>query len=336
MSIELSTTNIATKRKCLVFALIPVFILIAFKANTIGADTRNYLRAFEALARFGDFEDLSPFGYERTEIGYKNFILLLTKISSWPHTLLIALGIMVCYALYDFISRTASNWCLALFFFVTLGFFQFAMSGIRQTLAVSILLIGYRYVQRRNLFKFLITVVVAMMFHKSAIIFAPVYYIAHLKLSLKTISLMFFSMFVGLLFADKLLLTVADVMEYNYGIEQTGNGQIFFAIVLIITLLCLRNKDTLIAKRHSNLAMIDVNFVSMALWCVRLISRTAERVSLYFMPYTYIALEEYISTRSKQDRHIYLLVAVILSSTLFIYRLMGQEQFNQFKFYFEQ
>lgn len=74
----------------------------------------------------------------------------------------------------------------------------------------------------------------------------------------------------------------------------------------------------------------------MALWCVRLISRTAERVSLYFMPYTYIALEEYISTRSKQDRHIYLLVAVILSSTLFIYRLMGQEQFNQFKFYFEQ
>ena len=40
-------------RKCLVTALFPVFILIAFKAETIGTDTWNYLRIFNE-AKEGD------------------------------------------------------------------------------------------------------------------------------------------------------------------------------------------------------------------------------------------------------------------------------------------
>ena len=37
-----------------------------------------------------------------------------------------------------------------------------------------------------------------------------------------------------------MLLSAAEVMEYNYGIEETGNGYIFFAIVLLIAILCLQ------------------------------------------------------------------------------------------------
>ena len=146
---------------------------------------------------------------------------------------------------------------------------------------------------------------------------------------------MFVSIFALLFVADKLLLSVADVMDYKYGIEKTGNGYIFFAIVLFITIFSLSRRRQLMATRDTNSSMLSVNFVSLALWSVRLISRTVERVSLYFMPYTYIVLEEYIATSPKNVRKQYMILVIILSSILFIKRISEQEDLCNFTFFFE-
>lgn len=319
-----------------IIALIPMFLLMAFKSPEIGADTSGYLATYELLGKYGMFDALEDYGYERLEVGYKFFIYYLSKICAIPQTLLIVVGFIVCYSLYKFIWINAQNKCLLLFLFVTMGFFQFAMSGIRQTIAISIALWSYQYVKERKLVYFLLLIFLSSLFHKSSVVFIPVYFVANQEITTKKVVVMFASMFVMLFFADKLLLFAADTMNYNYGIEETGNGYFFFSIVLLITLVVTNARKRLIQVKASNTMALNINFISLALWTLRLISRTTERVSLYFMPYTYLALEEYVSTiKVKNKRILYTFILVFLASILFIRRILSQDSLRDFKFFFQ-
>lgn len=320
------------KRQIFSIALLPVFMLIAFKSANVGADTPAYVKIFNYISDNGFQAAFNEFSGVETGYIYLNYFL--TKLSPDYQILFIVLSLIVCASLYRFISVTAGNRSLALLFFICLGFFQFSLSGTRQTIAISILLWAYPFMKRRKLVKFLLVVGLAMLFHKSAIIFAVTYFVANMKLTQKNITLMLSSMFVIFFAADKLLLSAAEVMEYNYGVEETGNGYIFFAIVLLITALCLQNRKVLLRINPSNVILLNVNFISLALWVVRLISRTAERVSLYFMPYTYVALEEYISSRPKRDYKLYRFAFILLASVLFIYRMLGQADLCNYEFCF--
>ena len=320
------------KRQIFQIALLPVFILIAFKSENVGSDTPTYIRMFNYVQENGLQNAFSEF--DAMEKGYLMFSCFLTSISSCHQILFIALAVIVCSSLYHFISATANNRSLALLFFICLGFFQFSLSGTRQTIAICILLWAYPFIKQLKLLKFLLVVGLAMLFHKSAIIFAVTYFVANMKLTQKNIALMLASMVVIFFAADKMLLSAAEVMEYNYGVEETGNGYIFFAIVLLITTLCLQSRKILLRMNPSNVILLNVNFISLALWVVRLISRTAERVSLYFMPYTYVALEEYISSRPKRDYALYRFAGISLASILFIYRMLGQADLCKYEFCF--
>lgn len=322
-------------RQNFIWALVPVFVLIAFKSSEIGTDTSGYLLSYETLGHYGAFESIEDRGYGRVELGYKYFIFFLSIICTIPQTLLFVVGLFVCYALYKFIWNNAQNKCLLLFLFVTMGFFQFAMSGIRQTIAISITLLSYRYIKERKFYWFVSFMVFAWLFHKSSVAFAPIYFIANQEITSKKVAIMFGAMFVLFFSADKLLLFAADTMNYNYGIEKTDNGYMFFSIVLLITILVTRTCTQLIAVNTYNKMVVNTNFISLALWTLRLISRTAERVSLYFMPYTYLGLEEYISTRTISRRRQYMVIIILLASTLCFKRLSEQDDLCNFKFFFQ-
>lgn len=330
---EDSLISIRKKKHIFNFALLPVFAIIAFKAETVGADTSSYYASYEAAREYG-MSALDDFGYERIEPGYKLMLYLLTLLRADAQWLSIIVGGLVVYTLSKVIRNNASNWSLALFFFVSLGFFQFAMSGIRQTIAVCISMLSYNSIRERNLLRFLLLIALAASFHKSVIVFIPAYFIANQRITTKRIALMFISIISLLFVADKLLLSAADLMNYDYGIEKTNNGYLFFGLVLFVTFLVVKNRHILIEYRQSNKMVININFISLALWFVRLMSRTAERVSLYFMPYTYIALAEYLATRSSSQKRAYTIVALVLGSLLALRRLSAQEDLRHFYFFF--
>ena len=117
---ENSLQSIKAKKINLIIALIPVFVLIAFKAERIGSDTSNYLNAF---SNFSDEIEVGEEGEKTIEIGYQVLMILLRKISDSTQLLLAVLGLLTAVSLYFYIRWTATNWCLALYFFVCLGFF---------------------------------------------------------------------------------------------------------------------------------------------------------------------------------------------------------------------
>ncbi|WP_033148153.1 EpsG family protein [Prevotella sp. P6B1] len=314
----------------LVVALLPVFCLLSFRSESVGADTASYTSLYLNMADLGSVDKTS-----RIEFGFQLFSIVLYKCFGSTQALFIFSSLIVCVSLFIFIKRTATNHSLALYFFVTMGFFQFALSGIRQTLSISILLYTLPFIQNKKLIPYFAIVILAYLFHKSALLFLPMYWIMNLRVTKLNMLLAFGIMLGALIFAEPLLLTAADALNYDYGIESTGNGILFMLVVLIISVLCLKNRLVIINKKATNVLLLNANYVSLTLWVVRLVSRTVERVSLYYMPFTYVALEQYISTRSNNNRWSFVLVAVLLATFLFVHRISPSEALNNFTFYWQ-
>ncbi len=315
-----------------IIALLPVFVLIAFKSEEVGRDTYNYLNTFSG---FGNEIERGDDGEKVMEYGYQYLMIVLRKLTDNSQSLLITLGGLTVVSLYWFIKQTATNWCLALYFFICLGFFQFVMSGIRQSMAIEIMLLAYPFIKKRRMVLYMLMVLVAFMFHKSAIVCAPLYFIANMTVNKRYTTMMIMVMTFLFFFSDTILLTTADVMKYDYGIERTDNGFVFLLIVLLITLFSYKNKNNILSSHSETKNLFNANYVSVLLWIIRMVSRTVERVSLYFMPYTYVLLEQSLTTIPARNRKGYIVISIALASILFLYRLSYQTEINDFRFFWQ-
>ncbi|WP_147552606.1 EpsG family protein [Barnesiella propionica] len=318
------------KKMYIIGALIPIFIIAGFRGIDVGTDTPNYIRIFEVAGSVNFLDSYSE--YSRLEYGYRYFIYFLASYFSHPQWQFIFVAFFSCIGIGYFVYQNAREPFLAILFFVTLGFFDFTLSGVRQTIAVTVTLFLFSFIKNRKLLWFLVGIFIAALFHKSALFFIPAYFIANNPVKKKTVIVYFLSFFVLFLVADKLLLATADALDYNYGVESTGNGYIFFSIVLIITVLAFKFNKSLIRQNRDNRFMININFCSFMLWGVRLISRTAERITLYYMPYTYVLLEEIIMSRSVSIRRQYYFITVVCCIILYFYRLHNNTSLNPYQF----
>ena len=313
----------------LVLALMPFFFLTAFKANDIGSDTSLYLQMFQEY----NADDFVRGDEERIEYGYVLLNQFLYLFSHDGQIVFITTALLSSVACYVFFLNNAKHSCLALYFFLTLGFFGFALSGTRQTISISLGMFAYPMIKQKKLLIFALLIGLAMLFHKSTFCFIPAYLVAHRSLKARQIIWMFLGALLLFFFDDTILISTADILKYNYGIEETGNGYFFFAFVLFVTVMVVRARNKILLLNSENESIININFLSLATWTIRLISRTAERVSLYYLPFTAVALEEFISSK-KTNKTMWKLLFVLLAAFLFLRRTGIQEDLNNYQFFF--
>lgn len=311
-------------------ALFPVFILMAFKGHEVGSDTPTYIYQFSVINN----KILYLENFERIEPGYNLLQEVLSFMSTDPLYLFVLVALVACVSCYYFFRDNTQYSCISLYFFMAFGYLPFILSGLRQTLAMSICLFSFSFIRSKQIYKFLGLILLAMSFHKSALFFVPAYFIAYRKIKKKNVQTLYGGILLTFFFADKILMAADNIAGYNYGVESVASGGSFFVFVLLITYWALKRRATLIKASDLNLLHININFLSLAMWTVRLVSRTAERVSLYFMPYTMIVLAETIETMDKSKRSLYKLLFLLIASYWLIHRIEIQEDLNHYSFCF--
>ena len=375
------------KQYFIILALIPVTLLAGLRNEIIGSDTIGYKKYFQNILEINS----KSIAEERMEIGYIYLNKLIALFTAQPQVLFILVAFFISICIGIFVYKNASDPFLAILFFITLGVFQFTLSGMRQSIAIGITLLAMEFIKKRKLYWFLFAIFIAYAFHKSAILYLPAYFIAYRSLSSR--NLLSYGIIIVLILtsAQYILTYVADILDYDYGVEETGNGQIFFTIVLLITFFgYLFKKENAIQnylanqrrKRigtqnsktnaeftdHSNmiaiaihkipgyqrqktlvkyvsvreklyskgvkLIFLNISFISLLLWSLRLISRTVERVTFYYMPSTYLVLEEVVNSIKTKEKKlpVYLLVSGI-SIVLFIYRISRDPTIVPYRFF---
>ena len=295
-----------------------MFALIAFRNEMIGADTYDYIQEFRDMIE----KPWSLLFYQtREEYGFRIFVKLMTYVTHSPLFYQI-----VCTALYmvgfaSFLYQLDFESAWPIFFFSTIGIYTFMFTGVRQCIAMSICLFSYQFLKHKKLIRFLICIVFAFFFHRSAILFLFAYLIFRRKFSPLNVILYSGITIGSLLLLEQIQNWFGQMMNATYEVEDAGNGLIFF---LFLTLLTVASIVIIYAnnKRTAEVdGLINVSVIAVALWVLRLFTRQAERPSFYFLFFS-VALFGYAvdSIEDERDRGIIKLVAFALCLALYIYR----------------
>lgn len=118
------------------------------------------------------------FEYFPSEEGWTVLNILLSFFTDNRYIFILAITLLTYTLLFISLRRYASNYPFALVLFLGLWFY-FSFTYLRQVLGATLVWLAIPYIVKRNPWKFCAIVLLAWTIHKSAIIFLPVYFIAH-------------------------------------------------------------------------------------------------------------------------------------------------------------
>lgn len=159
------------KKKFIFFIIILLSFFAGLRGKTVGLDTKQYLHIFN-LAVNND-PTLSWYGMEKT---FTSICAVILKIYNNPNFIFFILSLitnsLILLRMWDFCEIGNYSWMFLSYYVM---FYGQTMNISRQFCAVAIIFFGTRYLFKQDYFKYLFFVVIACLFHKSAIIGLTLY-----------------------------------------------------------------------------------------------------------------------------------------------------------------
>lgn len=200
--------------------------LFGLQKLSVGADTQAYYDAFTNM-RHTNLSSAFQYGWEK---GYVTLSWLIGRIFADGRALIFIMAFFILIPIAIWIWKESMWPELSLIVFVGTGMWQASMGIFRQWCAMAILTVSYKFVKEQRFFLFLITVLVAMLFHKTAVVFILVYF-------LKNIPINGITMFMSIPFSVFLALAGGRILGFLNRfarISEAGNynGGVTMLIVL--------------------------------------------------------------------------------------------------------
>ena len=239
-----------------------IIIASALRSTDIGADTLTYCQEYQNI-RALSFKEAMGFGWEQ---GYVAVNWVLGQFFESDRALLVFLTIFILIPIFVWIKKESNYPLLSLVMFIGMGMWNASIGIFRQWCAIAILTFSYKYIKARRFIPFLMVVLIAMLFHRTAAIFLLAYFIEGIPLNMNTIiATVPASVMVGLI-GDKILNFLNKFARISEG--GNFNGGISLLIVLwlcvVTPLICYKGKIPKelqpVAFAFSNWARIVVYF----------------------------------------------------------------------------
>jgi transmembrane protein EpsG len=160
-----------------------IFLLYSLRASSVGRDLPGYKRVYELTKSV----EWNRWTYVYFENGYILLMKVCNALNMSFQQFLTVVNIIILVPIYVAIRKYSKRPFLSVMIYVCYIFFEFNMSGIRQAIATSIVLVGYLLLlgsKRFPLLKYIICATIACFFHSgafAAFLYVPFHYIIDLK-----------------------------------------------------------------------------------------------------------------------------------------------------------
>lgn len=181
--------NEKNHKKYIIFMMVLLILQSGLRHVTVGADTFTYYNIFldvQASSWSSLWQDCLNFYYygEGKDPGYHFLLKAIQLVLPTFQLYLIGLAVFVFYGLGRlFIRYTKSNYevLVAISLFQCLYYSFFSITGLRQSMATGFLFLAIPFVEKKKPLQFFLLVMIAATQHKSALLFAPFYYLPIIK-----------------------------------------------------------------------------------------------------------------------------------------------------------
>jgi hypothetical protein len=159
-------------RRLLYASAFALLVLIGgLRSSSVGTDVSGYVRHFEATAELADVRSSG------LEPGIPLLSWLAHYVSSDYAAFFTLVAIVVAAGFFLGIRKLSVNPAMSVFVMLASGAYYFSFNGLRQGIAAAVLFLAIGFIYYRKLWAFLVCVAVASMFHISAVMFLPTYFI---------------------------------------------------------------------------------------------------------------------------------------------------------------
>jgi len=250
-----------SKKAFLIICFFLMSLVLGLRGENVGEDTAHYVEVFEKITNISwktlltsgtDVVYETVWNVDRSmEVGYlllNKIIRIFTDNAQW---LLIIVAFITCYFMAKFVYDNCKDVFFPTYIIFCESFYMQSFNLARQALAISIGLQAYTLLKKNNKYSIinaLITIFIAFLFHKSAIVLLlliPIWLIKDNRKWLKLILIgsVFLPIFV--IFLSKIILIAipryAGYFENNYW-EASVGGIIILWIIEIFMIIYIFNK----------------------------------------------------------------------------------------------
>lgn len=323
----------------------------AFRASTVGTDLDElYAHYYPHFSNVPWNKIQSVTMSEHWEWGFCAFCKVLCMFSK-EEQFFIAVSSVICIIPYAiFIYRNSRDVVFSTFFYVAFHVYMISLNIVRQSLAVGIVLLGYEFLKKKQYLKYTVMVLIASLFHTSAIITIILILfdkISYKKgyLALALIGMLVFPFTYSLIF--QWILGLGGIQN-QYAFYEIGQGHFqgfvtyhtlgMFAISLFAFFVMYVQSSRINIQK----GMINISRYSMG-WSYSLLTYAAlittflrfsaffanvtSRMSYYFIPFIMIAYP-YAMSKFTINKRKYLKSMMILALTLFYFIILPRAKEN--------
>lgn len=311
-----------TKKTYLIACGIILFLMIALRHKGLGSgDSTAYYDNWVKLSGIS-FSALQDFmKLSNMESGYLFSVWCLSRIFPSAQYVFVLTGLLFSVSICRIIYRYSEDSMLSVEMCICLGLYMFMIQGLRQAIAMSICFLAVDFCKNRKLFRFLALILLAYMFHRSSIVFLPMYFLYGFKFDFKTkIGIVVFAGVI-LLLSPVIVMYGNQLMDREY-FNAVDSGALVAMLIYIIIVstafIFLNEKNT----DEDKTFFIFMTVLGMSFYTMRYIGTQAmERISFYFLIGQAIVLPTVVGKFDSTSRAIINYVVCVLSIALFIYRL---------------
>lgn len=238
------------------FLCICLFLLSAFRGETVGGDLEHYIPHFEEISTTNSFKEIFFLYTSNFEPGYTLLLKFISIISPANRFYLIVTSAISLIGPFIFIKRYSPWPCFSLFIYMLLGFYTNTFNNVRQSMAISIYLISLSFIIEEKNKKFALMCLCASSIHFSAIICLSCLILNNIKLNSRNFFLMliggtsFFYICGETIFTNLMVNVLTDKYFGYSGGNGEGYGMLVFYIIL--TLICYISYILFRDKIHPN------------------------------------------------------------------------------------
>lgn len=271
-------------KTCIIMFFTILILLLAFRSIETGTDSKAYYITFNNISnlQFGNLLHYS----DKEEFLFYVLNKIVVLIGGDFQCFLLVCSLISILPLLFLYKKEVNNSILMISLFLIVAPFSIFFSGIRQSLALGIVAIAYKFIKDKKIIPFLLLIVIASYFHKSAIFCLILYPLYHVKITNKWLIFIIPIMAFLFLFREQIFSIILQFIStsfyeaYNY-IKPTGAFSILILLSLFAIYTYLLPDKTKLDKNYIGLR----NFLLMAI-CIQFfasINSQIMRINYYLL-----------------------------------------------------
>ncbi|PEG75341.1 hypothetical protein CP371_06970 [Pediococcus acidilactici] len=236
---------------------------------------------------------------------------------------------LIVFFLFLYIKDQSKNKWLSILIFMTGGFFYFSLSGMRQAIGVVIALWALKFIKEKRFWYYLISIIVASLFHTAAIVFLVFYFVDRIEIN-PYVMLVIMVVVRGLASQIRELLIVISsrlglYSEYfggKFDVAGLYSSVLPTIVFLVMVFLCISRfilgKDLF----YKNQVEINIHYVACLIVSMINFLPTPTRLLYLFIPVYITLIPNIISFYEDKRLKVFIYVAIVIILSMLMYVLL--------------